>query len=230
VLKNLCLDIAPGEFIGVVGPTGSGKSTLLSLLLRFYAVPPRALQIDGQPVCALDEAAFREAVGLVPQEPFLLAASVRDNIAMGRPLSDADLHSAAQAAGAHDFIVRLEQGYDTLLGEGGARLAVGEKQLIAIARALAGQPRILLLDEATSHIDSATEQVVQQALTALRGRLTIISIAHRLSTIRDADRILVLRHGEIAELGPHEALMRREGGLYRRLVELQQLSEPSLVA
>lgn len=226
VLKGLTLDIAPGEFIGVVGPTGSGKSTLLSLLLRDYPVTHGSLHIDRQPLADLDETAFREAVGLVPQEPFLLAASVRENIAMGRPLSNAELEAAAEAAGAHAFITRLEQGYDTVLGEGGARLSVGEKQLIAIARALAGQPRILLLDEATSHIDSATEQVVQRALAALRGRLTLISIAHRLSTIRDADRILVLHHGEIAELGPHEALMQRESGLYRRLVELQQLSEP----
>jgi ATP-binding cassette subfamily B multidrug efflux pump len=163
-------------------------------------------------------------VGLVPQEPFLLAASVRDNITMGRVLTDEQVRTAARAAGADDFIQRLEQGYDTVLGEGGARLAVGEKQLLAIARALAGQPRILLLDEATSHIDSASEQVVQKSLAALRGQLTIIAIAHRLSTIRDADRIAVLSHGQLTEIGPHEALMQRPDGLYRRLVELQQLT------
>ncbi|MFZ2988976.1 ABC transporter ATP-binding protein [Ideonella sp.] len=227
VLKNLDLQIAAGEFIGIVGPTGSGKSTLLSLLLRFYPLPEgqaTALQIDGQPIAELDEAAFRDDVGLVPQEPFLLAASARDNIAMGRTLTDAQIIKAAESAGAHGFISRLEQGYDTLLGEGGARLAVGEKQLLAIARALAGQPRILLLDEATSHIDTETEQVVQRALAALHGQLTIISIAHRLSTIRDADRILVLNHGRIAELGPHDTLMALDGGIYRRLVELQQLA------
>ncbi|HEX5684335.1 MAG TPA: ABC transporter ATP-binding protein [Ideonella sp.] len=223
VLRQVSLDIAPGEFIGIVGPTGSGKSSLLSLLLRFYPVADGQLLIDGQPIASLDEAAFRDAVGLVPQEPFLLAASARENIAMGRPLTDAQIETAAIAAGAHGFISRLEQGYDTKLGEGGARLAVGEKQLIAIARALAGQPRILLLDEATSHIDSETEAVVQQALAKLHGKLTLISIAHRLSTIRDADRIVVLNHGRIAELGPHEDLMQIEGGLYRRLVELQQL-------
>lgn len=224
VLRQVSLDIAPGEFIGIVGPTGSGKSSLLSLLLRFYPVADGRLRIDGQPIASLDEAAFRDAVGLVPQEPFLLAASARENIAMGRTLTDAQVEVAAVAAGAHGFISRLEQGYDTRLGEGGARLAVGEKQLIAIARALAGQPKILLLDEATSHVDSETEAVVQQALAKLRGRLTLISIAHRLSTIRDADRIVVLNHGRITELGPHEQLMRIEGGLYRRLVELQQLS------
>jgi ABC-type multidrug transport system fused ATPase/permease subunit len=224
VLRQVSLAIAPGEFIGVVGPTGSGKSSLLSLLLRFYPVTHGRLSIDGQAIATLDEAAFRDAVGLVPQEPFLLAASARENIAMGRPLPDAQVEEAARAAGAHGFIARLEQGYDTLLGEGGARLAVGEKQLIAIARALAGQPRLLLLDEATSHVDSETEAVVQRALAQLRGRLTLISIAHRLSTIRDADRIVVLNHGRIEELGPHEALMQIEGGLYRRLVELQQLT------
>ena len=219
VLRDVSLDIAPGEFIGIVGPTGSGKSTLLSLLLRFYPVGEGRLLI-----ASLDEAAFRDAVGLVPQEPFLLAASARENIAMGRDLSAAQVEAAARAAGAHDFISRLEHGYETRLGEGGARLAVGEKQLIAIARALAGQPLILLLDEATSHVDSETEAVVQQALSKLHGKLTLISIAHRLSTIRDADRIVVLAHGRIAELGPHEELMQIEGGLYRRLVELQQLT------
>jgi ATP-binding cassette subfamily B protein/ATP-binding cassette subfamily C protein/ATP-binding cassette subfamily B multidrug efflux pump len=229
VLRAVSLHVQPGEFVGIVGPTGSGKSTLLALLLRFYAVPPGqgTLQVDGQPLAEIDEAHFREAVALVPQEPFLLAASVRDNIAMSRPLSDERLREAARLAGALDFIERLPQGFDTVLGEGGARLAVGEKQLLALARALAGEPRILLLDEATSHIDSATEQVVQRALLALRGRLTLISIAHRLSTIREADRIVVLNHGQVAEQGPHEVLMQREGGIYRRMVELQQLSAQS---
>jgi ATP-binding cassette, subfamily B, multidrug efflux pump len=225
VLKHLSLEIPAGEFIGIVGPTGSGKSSLLSLLLRFYPVSQGELLIDGQPIAGLDETAFRDAVGLVPQDPFLLAGSVRENIAMGRALSPAEVETAARSAGAHDFICRLERGYDTPLGEGGARLAVGEKQLIAIARALAGQPKLLLLDEATSHIDSDTEAVVQRALKLLRGRLTIISIAHRLSTIREADRILVLSHGEIAELGPHELLMTRDNGMYRQLVELQALNE-----
>ena len=225
VLHHLNLEIAPGEFIGIVGHTGSGKSTLLSLLLRFYAAPAGALRIDGLPVESLGEAAFRAAVGLVPQEPFLLAASARENIAMGRPMSDEQVRAAAESARAHGFISALEQGYDTPLGEGGARLSVGQKQLIAIARALAGTPKILLLDEATSHIDSATEREVQGALDALRGRVTTIAIAHRLSTIRDADRIVVLHHGRIAELGPHEALMRIDGGIYRRLYELQLLED-----
>lgn len=224
VLHGLSLEIAAGSFVGIVGHTGSGKSTLLSLLLRFYAAPPGTLHIDGQPIEQLGDDDFRRAVGLVPQEPFLLAASARENIDMGRGLSDAEIEAAARAAHAEGFIRRLERGFDTPLGEGGARLSVGEKQLIAIARSLAGQPRILFLDEATSHIDSETEAVVQQALAGLRGRVTVVAIAHRLSTIRAADEIVVLNHGRIAERGTHGALMAIEGGLYQRLVQLQQLA------
>ena len=223
VLHGLDLDIPAGQFVGIVGHTGSGKSTLLSLLLRFYPAPAGALLIDGQPLDQIGDADFRRQVGLVPQEPFLLAASARDNIVMGRAMDAAAVEAAARAAHAHDFILRLPQGYDTPLGEGGARLSVGEKQLIAMARALAGAPRILLLDEATAHIDSETEGQVQQALTALHGRVTVLAIAHRLSTIRDADQIIVLNHGRIAERGSHAALMALPGGIYQRLVSLQQL-------
>ena len=224
VLHGLSLDIAQGAFFGIVGHTGSGKSTLLSLLLRYYNADQGSIAMLGEPLASIGNARFRAEVGLVPQDPFLLAASARENIDMGRGLSDAQIETAARAAHAHDFISALENGYATELGEGGSRLSTGQKQLIAIARALAGEPRILLLDEATSHIDSATEQVVQQALDELRGRVTVIAIAHRLSTIRDADRIIVLNHGRIAEAGPHDALMQREGGIYQRLYLLQQLA------
>ena len=227
VLHDISLDIAQGAFFGIVGHTGSGKSTLLSLLLRFYPLLPGQglIAINGATLDAIDNAHFRAEVGLVPQEPFLLAASARENIDMGRGFSQARIEAAARSAHAHDFILALEDGYDTPLGEGGSRLSSGQKQLIAIARALAGQPRILLLDEATSHIDSQTEQIVQLALHELRGKVTIIAIAHRLSTIREADRIIVLNHGHIAEAGAHEALMQIDGGLYQRLYLLQQLAQ-----
>jgi ATP-binding cassette subfamily B multidrug efflux pump len=224
VLHKLSLDIPQGAFFGIVGHTGSGKSTLLSLLLRYYTADAGSIEIRGEPLAGIDNERFRAEVGLVPQDPFLLAASARENIDMGRGLPREKIEAAARAAHAHDFIAALEQGYDTPLGEGGSRLSVGQKQLIAVARALAGEPRILLLDEATSHIDSGTEQIVQQALDELRGRVTIIAIAHRLSTIRDADRIVVLNHGRIVEAGAHEVLMNIEGGLYQRLYLLQQLA------
>ncbi|MFM9434718.1 ATP-binding cassette, subfamily B, multidrug efflux pump [Janthinobacterium sp. CG_23.3] len=224
VLHQLSLEIPQGGFVGIVGHTGSGKSTLLSLLLRFYPARHGSIAIHGVPLDAIDNERFRAEVGLVPQEPFLLAASARDNIDMGRGYSDADIEAAARAAHAHGFIMALEHGYDSALGEGGSRLSSGQKQLLAIARALAGRPRILLLDEATSRIDSQTEQIVQQALNELRGKVTVIAIAHRLSTIREADRIIVLNHGRIAEAGPHEQLMQIEGGLYQRLYLLQQLA------
>ncbi len=228
VLHDISLDIPQGAFYGIVGHTGSGKSTLLSLLLRYYSADREngegKIEICGEPIAGIDNERFRNEVGLVPQDPFILAASARENIDMGRGLPFERIEAAARAAHAHDFIAALENGYDTSLGEGGSRLSSGQKQLIAIARALAGEPRILLLDEATSRIDSATEQIVQQALEEVRGRVTIIAIAHRLSTIRDADRIVVLNHGRITESGPHEALMEIEGGLYQRLYLLQQLA------
>ena len=225
VLHDLSLKIPAGSFYGVVGHTGSGKSTVLSLLLRFYAAQSGRIEIDGTPLANFSDDYFRADVGLVPQDPFLLAASARENIAMGRNLSNAEVEAAARAARCHGFIMQLDGGYGASLGEGGARLSVGQKQLIAIARALAGRPRILFLDEATAHIDSETEQIVQQALAELRGQVTIIAIAHRLSTIRDADRIVVLSHGRIAEQGRHETLMERPDGIYQRLYLLQQLGD-----
>lgn len=224
VLHELSLEVPQGAFFGIVGHTGSGKSTLLSLLLRYYVADKGSIEIGGLPLAGIGNERFRNEVGLVPQDPFILAATARENIDMGRGLPLERLQAAARAAHAHDFIAALEDGYETQLGEGGSRLSSGQKQLIAIARALAGEPRILLLDEATSRIDSATEQIVQEALEELRGKVTIIAIAHRLSTIREADRIIVLNHGRITEAGAHEELMRIEGGLYQRLYLLQQIA------
>lgn len=228
VLHGIELDIAPGRFVGLVGHTGSGKTTLLSLLLRYYESPPGSVSIDGHPLAAIDDDDYRQAVGLVLQDPFVLAASARENITMGRAIGQAAVEQAARDAGIHDAIVGLPQGYDTPLGEGGARLSVGQKQLVALARALAGTPRILLLDEATSHIDSETEAQVQRSLAALRGRVTVLAVAHRLSTIRDADEIIVLHHGRIVERGAHARLMAIENGRYQRLVRLQQLEGEDL--
>lgn len=225
VLHGLNLTIPAGGFYGIVGHTGSGKSTLLALMLRFYPDFRGEIVLDDMALNSIGNDAFRADVGLVPQDPFLLAASAFENIDMGRGLSQAQVETAARAAKAHDFICALEDGYATQLGEGGGRLSTGQKQLIAIARALAGQPKILFLDEATAHIDSETEQVVQVALSQLRGKVTIVAIAHRLSTIRDADQIVVLNHGKISEQGPHDALMAIEGGIYQRLYLLQQLGE-----
>lgn len=228
VLQDLTLTIESGCFFGVVGHTGAGKTTLLSLLLRFYSPTRGQIRLGGVALTELGDDGFHADVALVPQEPFLLAASARDNINMGRGLSNETIESAAQQAGAHQLITALEQGYDTPLGEGGARLSAGEKQLLAIARALAGKPRVLLLDEATARVDSATEQVVSRAIAQLHGVVTVIAIAHRLSTIRAADRIAVLNHGHLAEIGTHGHLMARPEGIYRRLYQLQQYEKTDL--
>lgn len=226
VLGPLDATLAAGSLVGLVGHTGSGKSTLLSLLLRFYLPRGGDILIDGQPLASLDDSLLRQQLALVPQEPQIMAASARDNLRMHRAhLSDAALEQAARAARIHDALLALPQGYDTPLGEGGVQLSTGQKQLLAMARALAGQPRILLLDEATANIDSATEALLGEALAGLRGRVTVIAVAHRLSTIRAADQILVLHHGQLVERGRHSELMALPDGVYQRLVLLQQLAE-----
>lgn len=223
VLHGIDFAVAPGEFVGIVGHTGSGKSTLLALLLRFHRPTSGAIRIGGIDVERLDEAAFRREVAVVPQEPFLLSGTVRENIDMGRGLPAERIGQALRDAQADAFVAALDGGLDAPLGEAGARLSTGQRQLLSIARALAGSPRVLLLDEATAHVDSDTERAVQRAILALRGRVTVVAIAHRLSTIRAADRILVLDHGRLAETGVHDSLMRIEDGIYRRLVELQRI-------
>lgn len=216
VMRGLDLNIAPGEMIGLVGHSGSGKSTLVNLICRFYDVSEGAVLVDGKDIRSLRVADYRRHIGLVLQEPFLFFGTIADNIAYGKPdATREEIIAAARAAHAHEFILRLPQGYDSLVGERGQALSGGERQRISIARALLIDPRILILDEATSSVDTTTEKEIQKALDNLvRGRTTI-AIAHRLSTLRRADRLVVMDRGQIVEQGPHEALMERQGAYYR---------------
>ncbi len=216
VLRGVDLTIQPGEMIGLVGHSGSGKSTLVNLICRFYDVTEGAIRLEGVDIRQLAVADYRRNIGLVLQEPFLFFGTIAENIAYGRPdATRAEVVAAARAAHAHEFILRLPQGYDSLVGERGQGLSGGERQRISIARALLIDPRILILDEATSSVDTETEKEIQKALDNLvRGRTTI-AIAHRLSTLRKADRLVVMDRGRIVEVGNHDALMAREGAYYR---------------
>ena len=221
VIRGLSLDIAPGEMIGLVGQSGSGKSTMVNLICRFYDVSEGAIRIDGTDIRDLRVSDYRQHIGLVLQEPFLFFGTIADNIAYGKPqASRSEIVAAARAAHAHEFILRLPQGYDSLVGERGQALSGGERQRISIARALLIDPRILIMDEATSSVDTETEQEIQKALDNLvRGRTTI-AIAHRLSTLRRADRLVVMENGQLVEQGQHQALLDRQGA-YWRLYEAQ---------
>jgi ATP-binding cassette subfamily B protein len=216
IIKNMNLSIAPGEMIGLVGHSGSGKSTLVNLMCRFYDVSEGSISIDGVNIRSLPIAEYRRNIGLVLQEPFLFFGSIAENIAYGKPQATrAEIVAAARAAHAHEFILRLPHGYDSLVGERGQGLSGGERQRISIARALLIDPRILILDEATASVDTETEKEIQKALDNLvRGRTTI-AIAHRLSTLHKADRLVVLDRGEIVEMGSHDELMQHEGAYFR---------------
>ncbi len=222
VIKQLNLDIQPGEMIGLVGHSGSGKSTLVNLMCRFYDLSEGSIALDGVDIKQLKVADYRRHIGLVLQEPFLFFGTIADNIAYGLPdATREDIVAAARAAHAHEFILRMPQGYDSLVGERGQGLSGGERQRISIARALLINPRILILDEATSAVDTETEKEIQNALDNLvRGRTTI-AIAHRLSTLRKADRLVVMDKGLIVEEGTHDVLIESKGA-YWRLYEAQQ--------
>lgn len=226
-LADFSLTIEPGETVAIVGPSGAGKSTLFQLAERFYDPQTGAVKLDGVPLTAVDPAAVRRNMALVPQEGILFAASARDNLRYGNwDASDEAIWQAAEAANAADFLRGLPEGLDTQLGERGARLSGGQRQRMAIARALLRDAPILLLDEATSALDAESERLVQQALDRLMASRTTLVISHRLATVRGADRIVVMDGGRIVEQGKHDALS-RAGGLYSRLAALQFDEMPS---
>jgi ABC-type multidrug transport system fused ATPase/permease subunit len=217
VLHDLDLDVPAGTTVALVGHTGAGKSTIAKLLARFYDPRDGRITIDGIDLREVSQASLRHQLGIVPQEGFLFAGTVAENISFGRPDASGDeIVQAAEAVGAHEFILRLENGYETEVQERGSRLSLGQRQLIALARALLADPRILILDEATSSVDIGTERKIERALRLLLSGRTAFIIAHRLSTIRDADLIVVLEHGRIVEQGSHDELM-QERGLYTSL-------------
>jgi subfamily B ATP-binding cassette protein MsbA len=221
VMRGIEFRVEPGQTLALVGPTGAGKSTVMHLIARFYDPDEGSITLDGVDLRDMTLKGLRHWIGVVPQETVLFNATVIQNLRYGRlDASDEAVRSAARSAHADEFIDDLPQGYETLVGERGIRLSAGQRQRIAIARALLKDPRVLLLDEATSSLDSASERLIQDALeTLLAGRTTVV-VAHRLSTVQRADAIAVLDHGEIVAYGPHEQLL-GEGGLYRRLYDLQ---------
>jgi ATP-binding cassette subfamily B protein len=217
VLHGIDLDVRAGTTVALVGHTGAGKSTIAKLLARFYDPREGRITIDGVDLRDVTQRSLRRQLGIVPQEGFLFAGTVTENIAFGRPeASSEEVVRAAQAIGAHEFILRLEDGYQTNLQERGTRLSLGQRQLVALARALLADPRLLILDEATSSVDIGTERKIERALRLLLAGRTAFIIAHRLSTIRDADLIVVLEHGRVVEQGSHDELLASRG-LYTSL-------------
>jgi ABC-type multidrug transport system fused ATPase/permease subunit len=221
VLKDISLHAAPGEQVALVGPSGAGKSTLASLLLRFYDTTSGTLFFDGRNAGEFPLSQLRKQMAFVPQDVILFGGSIRENIAYGKPdATEQEIIEAAKKANAHEFISRFPDAYETIVGERGIKLSGGQRQRIAIARAILKDPVILILDEATSSLDSESEQLVQEALDNLMKNRTSFVIAHRLSTIRNADKIIVVDKGVVAEQGSHDQLM-TNNGLYRKLNEMQ---------
>jgi ATP-binding cassette subfamily B protein len=223
VIRGVSFEVLPGETIGLVGPSGGGKSTLFNLLARFYDVTGGRITMDGIDLRDLETGSYLRQIGMVLQDPYLFFCTVAENIRYGVPDADeAQIVDAAIAANAHDFVCKLEHGYDTLVGERGHTLSGGERQRISIARAILCNPKLLMLDEATSSVDTDTERKIQEALDRLTAGRTVIAIAHRLSTLHRADRILVVEDGRISEHGTHRELLANDKSTYRRLYDLQR--------
>lgn len=222
VLRGVSFSVEPGEMIGLVGPSGGGKTTVTNLIARFYDVTAGRVLVDGVDVRELETGHYRRQIGIVLQESYLFHGSVTENIRYGHPTArPEEVIEAARAANAHDFIVKLPQGYDTVVGERGQNLSGGERQRISIARAILHDPRILILDEATSAVDTETERKIQEAMDRLVAGRTVFAIAHRLSTLHKASRLFVMKDGRLAEAGTHEELLDKKGGIYRKLHGLQ---------
>ncbi|HJM36822.1 MAG: hypothetical protein CL877_04110 [Dehalococcoidales bacterium] len=216
ILHGIDLKINPGETIAIIGRTGAGKSSLMNILARFYEIEKGKITIDGYDIRSVTQQSLRRQIGLVPQDPFLFSGTIEDNIRYGHPnASHEDMVNAARTAGAHDFIIHLEEGYSTPVGERGGNLSSGQLQMVCLARAILANPPILILDEATSSVDTTTEQIMQHSLRHLAKGRTCLIIAHRLSTISHADRIVTLEHGKIVETGTHQELLAKRGLYYQ---------------
>ncbi|ALM70569.1 ABC transporter transmembrane domain-containing protein [Vibrio vulnificus] len=224
VLKQIDINVEHQQFVALVGHTGSGKSTLASLLMGFYPVSQGKLKLDGRPIASLAKSVLRKDVAMVQQDPHILPTSVRENIALGREVSDDIIWQSLEQVGLAEQIKRYPQLLDTQLGQGETNLSAGQKQLLAMARVLIAKPKILILDEATANIDSGTEALIQRSLNALRHDMTLVVIAHRLSTIMEADKIVVLHHGDLVEMGSHKQLLAQQGR-YAQMYQLQQAGQ-----